>query len=182
MLHSLQAVQAFVAPALAEKLTLVLNHVLGSEAVATEKLRAHAGRTLHLQPQGWPALLPAPPLLTWRITPAGLLEWCGQPSHEPPATPDLSVQLDASNPVALAARMLGGETPAVQIEGDAQLAGDVNWLLQNLRWDVAADMERLFGPVVAQQLHQAGTALASGLRAAVQGAASLGDKLRPRKP
>ena len=56
----------------------------------------------------------------------------------------------------LARLALGGTPPAVQIDGDAQLAGDMNWLLQNLRWDVAADLERLFGPAVAQQLHQPG--------------------------
>ena len=60
--------------------------------------------------------------------------------------PDLAVQVDASNPALLLARMVGGEAPAVQIDGDAQLAGDVNWLLLNLRWDVAADLERL-GPI-----------------------------------
>ena len=47
------------------------------------------------------------------------------------------------------ARALGGTPPPVQIDGDAQLAGDVNWLLLNLRWDVAADLERLFGPTPA---------------------------------
>ena len=87
----------------------------------------------------WPALLPAPPVLAWRITPAGLLEWCGP---EAPAAPDLAVEVDASNPALMAAQALGGQTPQVQIEGDAQLAGDVNWLLQNLRWG------RTFGDVV----------------------------------
>ena len=74
MLHSLQAV---LAPALAERLTLVINHVLSSENVATQKLRPHAGRTLSLALNQWPGLLPPPPALAWRVTPAGLLEWCG---------------------------------------------------------------------------------------------------------
>jgi ubiquinone biosynthesis protein UbiJ len=78
------------------------------------------------------------------------------------------------------ARALGGTPPAVQIEGDAQLAGDVNWLLQNLRWDVAADLERLFGPGVAHQIHQAGSALATALRGALKAVAALGERLRSR--
>ena len=94
------------------------------------------------------------------------------------AAPDLAVSLDASNPALLMARALGGTPPAVQIDGDAQLAADVGWLLQNLRWDVAADLERLFGPIVAQQLHRAGQMLASALRATLQGAAGLGERLR----
>jgi ubiquinone biosynthesis protein UbiJ len=180
MLHSLQNL---LAPALAERLTLVINHVLSSEAVATQRLRAHAGRSVALTLDGWPRLLPEPPALRWRVTPAGLLEWSGQ---EPPSAPDLAVQVDASNPALLVARALAGEPPAVQIEGDAQLAGDVNWLLQNLRWDVAADLERLFGPVVAPQLHRLGSMLARGLRGALklasQGAAGLGERLRSRRP
>jgi ubiquinone biosynthesis accessory factor UbiJ len=43
-----------------------------------------------------------------------------------------------------------------------------------------ADLERLFGPVVAQQLGTLGRALAGGLRTAVQGASALGERLRPR--
>ena len=38
---------------------------------------------------------------------------------------DLAVTLDAPNPALLVAKMLAGEQPPVQIEGDAQLAGDV---------------------------------------------------------
>jgi ubiquinone biosynthesis protein UbiJ len=176
MLHSLQAL---FAPALAERLTLVINHVLGAEAVATQRLRTHAGRTLSLALNGWPALLPRPPALAWRVTPAGLLEWCGL---EGSPAPDLHVQLDASNPALLVARAVAGTPPAVQIDGDAQLAGDVNWLLQNLRWDVAADLERFFGPGPAQTLHRIGSALASALRAGLKGASELGERLRSRAP
>lgn len=186
MLHTLTKL---LAPAAAERLTLVFNHVLGSEAVAMDRLRPHAGRQLQLHWAGWPSLLPAPPPLAWRITPAGLLEWvpagleageaavAGTPGG---AAADLRLVLEASNPALLVSRVLAGEPPPVQIEGDAQLAGDVNWLVQNLRWDVVADLERLFGPVVAQQLGSLGRSLAGGLRAAVQGAQALGARLRPR--
>ena len=156
-------------------MTLVLNHVLGSETVATDRLRPHAGRTLQLQLTGWPSLLPRPPTLAWRVTPAGLLEWCGS---APLAASDLTVNLDAANPALLLARMAGGEPPSVQIDGDAQLAGDVNWLITQLRWDVAADLERLFGPVVGQQLHRFGSALAGALRGALGGANRLGERWR----
>ena len=174
----IQSLNAMLAPALAQRLTLLLNHVLSSEAVATDRLRPHSGRSLSLTLAGWPALLPPPPALAWRITPAGLLDWCG--TEGAPAA-DLAVTLDAANPALLLARALGGEPPAVQIEGDAQLAGDVNWLLQNLRWDVAADLDRLFGPQLAQPLHQVGRMLASALRTALQGASTLGDQWRSRR-
>ncbi len=177
----LQSLQALLAPALAERLTLVINHVLSSEAVATARLQPHAGRTVALAITSWPSLLPAPPVLAWRVTPAGMLDWCGAAAV---STPDLAVTLDAPNPALLVGRLIGGDVPAVQIDGDAQLAGDVNWLLQNIRWDVAADLERLFGPTLAPPLHRIGSALAKALRAAVdlgsRGAAGFSDRLRPR--
>jgi ubiquinone biosynthesis protein UbiJ len=160
----------WLAPPVLERLTLVLNHILRSEPAATARLQPYAGRRLVMRLEGWPALLPPPPPLHWAVTPAGLLEWGGLAGAE--AAPDLRIVVDAANPAALMARALAGERPAVQIEGDAALAAEVGWLLQNLRWDVAADLERFFGPVVAHQLHQAGRALARGLRAALDAAAS----------
>ena len=111
---------------------------------------------------GWPALLPPPPALAFRVTPAGLLEWCG--GTELPAEADLVVRVDASNPLLLSARAMAGDMPQVAIDGDAQLAADVNWLLQNLRWDVAADLERLFGP--RRGLSAAPAGLGAGARPA----------------
>jgi ubiquinone biosynthesis protein UbiJ len=180
MLHSLQAM---LAPALAERLTLLLNHVLASEAVATERLLPHRGATLQLTLERWPALLPPPPVLSWRITPAGLLQWNGAEGLAPAAEggAQLHVTVDAANPALLVARALGGEPPALRIEGDAALAGEVNWLLQNLRWDVAADLERLFGPQVAGVLHPVGRMLGQGLRTALQGLSTLGESLRARR-
>jgi ubiquinone biosynthesis protein UbiJ len=179
----LDALSNLLAPAVLERLTLVLNHVLRAEPVAVERLRPHAGRRLSLALAGWPTLLPPMPPTSWCVTPAGLLEWQGlapgtaSGASSTPASvdadADLRITVDASNPAALLARMLIGDRPAVQVEGDAQLAADVGWLLANLRWDVAADLERVFGPVVAHQVHQAGRALARGLRAALDAAGPL---------
>ena len=69
----LQSLNALLAPALMERLVLVINHVLGAEPAATQRLRAHDQRVIELQMQGWPSLLPAPPTLVFRITPAGML-------------------------------------------------------------------------------------------------------------
>jgi hypothetical protein len=83
----LQRLHALVAPALATRLTLLLNHVLSAERVATERLVPHAGRTVALTLQGWPSLLPPPPVLAWRITPAGLLEGAVIPTRPRPTWP-----------------------------------------------------------------------------------------------
>jgi ubiquinone biosynthesis accessory factor UbiJ len=174
MLHTLNTL---LAPPLMDRLTLVVNHVLGGESVATERLKPHAGRTLEFVPVSWPTLLPPPPALAFRVTPAGLLEWCGADRS---AVPDLALRIDTSNPMLMMSRALAGDMPSVEIDGDALLAAEVNWLMQNLRWDVAADLERVAGPVAAQQLVRLGSALAGGVRVAVQTAGELRDRLRPR--
>jgi ubiquinone biosynthesis protein UbiJ len=172
MLHNLNAL---LAPALMERLVLLVNHVLAREPQATERLKPHAGRVLRLELLNLPRLLsPAPPLAVL-ITPAGLMEWCSDPR---PA--DLQARLDAGNPAALALQALAGGLPRLEIDGEVQLASDVDWLLKNVRWDVADDLQRLFGPAVAGELHRLGRALAHALRSALAGAGDMADRLRGR--
>lgn len=171
-----QTLTALLAPAVLERLTLVFNHVLGSEPAAVERLRPHAGRTLVFRLDAWPALLPPAPPLAWTVTPAGMLEWGGLDPDESAA---LRVHVEASNPALLFARLMVGERPGVRIEGDAALAADVGWLLENLRWDVAADLERLFGRAVAQQLHQMGVAVGGALRAGLKAVGPLAERWGP---
>ena len=158
MLHALFSTAQ---TALVERATLFFNHVVAAEPTAVERLRAHAGRYMRLQVDGWPNALPALPPLGFRITPAGLVEWCG---GEPPAAVDLVVRLDASNPARLAAQWARGERPRIDIQGDAQFATDLNWLIDHLRWDAEDDLARLVGPTPARELARAGAALHSGLR------------------
>ena len=164
----LNKLNALLAPALMDRLVLVVNHVLAAEPQALARLMPHRGRVLQLDLLQLPRLLPAPPPLAFLITPAGLVEWC-----QAPVEADLRVKLEAANPAALALRLLGGESPKLVIEGDAQLATDVDWLLKNLRWDVADDLHRLFGPTLAHELQRFGSALARALRSASAGASAV---------
>lgn len=166
---------ALLAPALMERAALALNHVLSSEPEAAARLVAHKGKLVRVQLDNWPGLLPVPPLLGFRVTPAGLVEWVGED-----ITADLRVRVDAANPAALALRLAAGEQPSVEIDGDAQLAADIDWLLKNLRWDVEADLERLFGPGAAHELHRLGSWFAKGLRAAMARATAMAGPLRAR--
>jgi ubiquinone biosynthesis protein UbiJ len=159
----LQNLNALLAPALMDRLVLVVNHVLSAEPAAVQRLMPHRGRVLRLELLQLPRLLPAPPPLAFVVTPAGLVEWCREPVDA-----DLRVRLEAANPAALAFQALTGSMPPLAIEGDAQLASDVDWLLKNLRWDVADDLERLFGPTLAHELHRLGSALAAAMRGARQ--------------
>ena len=77
------------------------------------------------------------------------------------------MRIDASRPDRLLSRALAGAAPDAMVDGEAALAADVAWLMQNLRWDLAADLERVFPPVVAQGLTQALQGLAGAARAAL---------------
>lgn len=162
----IQALHALLAPALMERLVLLVNHVVSAEPVAVERLRPHAGRVLRVELDGWPRMLPAPPVLAFCITPAGLVEW----RADAPPTADLRLTVQASNPAALALQAMAGQQLAMAIEGDAQFAADVDWLTKNLRWDPAADLEPLVGPALAHEITRFGSMLVRGLRQAMQGA------------
>jgi len=171
----LQNFNALLAPALMDRLVLLVNHVLASEPQAMARLVPHSGKLLQLVLPNWPRLLPAPPSLAFAVTPAGLVAWCADPG-----VADLQVSLDLGNPLALGQCVMSGEMPPVVIDGDAQLATDVDWLIKNLRWDVADDLDRLFGASVARALQRVGSALAAGLRAAVQGVSAAAGLARGR--
>ena len=151
--------------AVIERLTLVVNHVLASEPVATERLRPHAGRCMQLHFDGWPALLPPLPATAFRVTPAGLIEWCGA---DLPAAPELRVSIDASNPALAMAQALAGTRPKVEVAGDAAFATDLNWLFDNLRWDVQDDLARVVGPAPAREIARVAQGIAAGMQEAAR--------------
>jgi ubiquinone biosynthesis accessory factor UbiJ len=134
------------------RVVLFLNHVLMQEKVAQERLRRQKGKPVRLQ---WGEFH-----LTVAPTAAGLLE-----RTAPDAAPELSVTVTQTNPLALAQRVLGGDKPAVDIRGDVQLAAEVAWLVDNVRWDVEEDLSRLVGDAAAHTLSRAARTAADGLKA-----------------
>lgn len=160
MLDALQrSFQNLVAPALIERATLLANHVIASEPAARERLMPHRGRRIVVRIDAVAGWLPPPPPLAFEVTPAGLLEW----HADADAPAELVLRVDASPSANLASRLLSGQQPPVTIEGDAALAADVGWLVANLRWDLAADLERFLPPAVVHQLVAVGMSLRSGL-------------------
>jgi ubiquinone biosynthesis accessory factor UbiJ len=157
MWHS---VRALVLPAVQSRLVLILNHVLSREPVATQRLRAHAGRRVRVEASGLPALLPSLPPMSVAVTPAGLFELATED-----LTADLSLRVQAPAPAQWLATLSGQVAPQVQIEGDAALAGEMQWLVDNLRWDIEADLAQAIGPAAAHQAMRVGRAIAAALRA-----------------
>ena len=151
--------------AVMERATLLVNHVLSSEPAAMDRLRPHTGKTVQVEFSGWPVLLPRLPVLAFRITPAGLVEWLGE---EPLESPALHLDVDASNPALALVQAFGGSRPQVRVTGSADFAADVDWLIDNLRWDVQDDLARLVGEGPAEQVARLARGAAAGVREAVR--------------
>jgi len=141
-------------PAVRNRMVLFANHVLTGCPPAVERLRAHAGKTIRVDVSGWPGLIPVPPPLSLRVTPAGLFEGL-EAAEEAGLVPDLQVRLDAADPAKAAGNVFKGGLPPMFIDGDGALAADVSWIAQNVRWDPAADAERFFGPTLAEAVSRA---------------------------
>jgi len=143
-------------PVLQDRLVLLINHVVSREPVATQRLRPWAGRALVVHLAQWPSLLPAAPDLILTVTPAGLFE---RLEAAPDGAGGLRVEIDAANPARLAFAALSGESPRVTVQGDAAFAGEMHWLMDNLRWDIEDDLAGIVGPLPARQLAQFGRTL-----------------------
>ena len=98
------------------------------------------------------------------VTPAGLLNLAAAD-----AQPDLQLEVTDTNPLALAQSALRGSKPNLRIEGDVQLAADINWLVDNVAWDVEEDMARIMGDVPAHTLASIGRTVAGAVRQFVGG-------------
>jgi len=124
---------------LQQRLVLLLNHVLQQEPAAMLRLKQHKGQRILARWQAYSMFL--------SITPAGLLDLAEAAAH-----PDLSILLADEAPLDIARRLMQGEKPTVHIEGDVQLAADINWLIDHVRWDIEADLARILGDVPAHML------------------------------
>ncbi len=133
------------------RVVLLLNHVLMQEPQAMQRLVRQTGRVVLTQ---WRSFT-----FTVKVTPAGLLDLAGEG-----ATPDLTLVLSEESPFALAQGLVQGAKPPVRIEGDVQLAAEVNWLADNLRWDVEEDLSRIVGDAPSHLLMEAGRKLGAALR------------------
>ena len=134
-----------------QRIVLLLNHVLMQETEAMSRLARQKGRVLLVQWRSFNFKLQA--------TPAGLLDLAHADCR-----PDLVLTVTDESPLALAQAALRGDKPAVRSEGDVQLAAEVNWLTEHVRWDMEEDLSRVIGDVPAHTLSQAAQALAQGLR------------------
>lgn len=152
---------ALLGSAIRARLVLLVNHVLSRESAAVERLRGHAGVQVHIELTDQPPFLPPWPPMTLAVTPAGLFEL--QEGTVEVAT-TLTVRVAMPDPARALAIVAGDARPEVHLEGDAALAADMNWLVENLRWDIEADIAEIVGPAAAHFLASAGRGLVAALR------------------
>lgn len=140
---------------------LFLNHVLQQEPEAQQRLVRQQGRVVRFQ---------------WRFvtmelvaTPAGLLDLA-----PPDSVPELTLSVTDDNPFEIARATLRGDKPSVQIVGDVQLAAEVNWLVDHVRWDVEDDLARVIGDVPAHAIGNAVRRVVGALRQFVGNRAAAG--------
>jgi ubiquinone biosynthesis accessory factor UbiJ len=133
------------------RIVLLLNHVLMQEPQAMERLLRQKGQVVRIQ---WRQVT-----LCLLATPAGLLDLAAAD-----ATPTLTLDVTESSPLALAQTLAQGGKPPVQIAGDVQLAAELNWLADNVRWDIEEDLSRILGDAPSHLLMQGVRTLLQALR------------------
>ena len=134
-----------------QRVVLFLNHVLMQEKEATDRLVRQKGRIARVQWRVYSMALV--------ITPAGLLNLVPEA-----AVPDLRLEVTENSPFALAQTALRGDKPAIRIEGDVQLAAEINWLVDHVRWDVEEDLARVIGDAPAHTAARVARRAAQALR------------------
>jgi ubiquinone biosynthesis protein UbiJ len=132
------------------RVVLLLNHVLMQESEAQARLMRQKGQVMLVQWRNFSFKLEA--------TPAGLLDLAS-----PEVKPDLVMTLTEESPFSLAQAALRGEKPPVRVEGDVQLAAEVNWLAEHVRWDIEEDLARVIGDVPAHTFGQMARSIRAGL-------------------
>jgi ubiquinone biosynthesis protein UbiJ len=115
-----------------------VNHVLRSAPLALERLRPHAGRTV-----------------AFRVGPLAMaltIQTTGEVASAAPGAPrDLEVRISPF----LLPRLAAGEEAAfreIEMQGDAELAQEISFLVRNLSWDVEEDLSRAVGDIAAHRI------------------------------
>jgi ubiquinone biosynthesis accessory factor UbiJ len=134
-----------------KRVVIALNHVLQQENEAMARLARQKGRVAQIK-WAWAAI-------SLIATPAGLLDIA--PAD---AKPDLTLTVTENSPFALAQTALRGDKPAIRVEGDVQLAAEVNWLVDNVRWDAEEDLSRIIGDAPAHSVVQSLKGMAEMLK------------------
>lgn len=130
------------------RLILLINHILLKEPQAMDRIKRQKGRTIEVRWHQFSCRV--------SCTPAGLIEGCQQVPLQAQTNiarvPDLSIELMEHSLITLMQMFANAEKPPLHIQGNVQLAAEVNWLVDHVRWDLEDDLAKIIGDVNAHQL------------------------------
>jgi ubiquinone biosynthesis protein UbiJ len=145
----------------AAPIVFALNHLLQGASWARQRLQGFAGRRLGLAIGPWS--------LGLAVSEAGLFIAAA------PEAVDVRIELPAAAPFLLLQDM-DRLLHAARIDGHAEFAETLGFVLRHLDWDVEADLAAVFGDLLAHRLVACGRALRQHLAcAAVNLAVNLGE-------
>ena len=138
-------------------LSAAINHLLKQEPWARERLQAHSGKTLKF--------VMAPFELHLTVTAEGYVELA-------PGGAEHAVQIEL--PLAALPELLGQAftpgapaiTRRIRLDGDAEFAQTVSFLVQNLRWEFEEDLSRIVGDAAAHGIAGSARSLVAATRSA----------------
>lgn len=138
--------------AIDQLVTAAINHALGGQSWAAERLRPYAGAQV--------AVLAGRFSLRLGID--------GQGAFQPGdfgAAANVTIELPDDAPARLLTDR-AGLLAAARLSGSADLAESLAFVFRNLEWDVEADLARVVGDIAARRLTRFGGGLLDGLREA----------------
>ena len=146
-----------------------INHLLGQAAWAREKLMPFAGHSAQIK---------LPPFeAAFQVTPDGSIT-------APPADAalEVTIALPATTPL-LALQGKDAVLRAARIEGSAEFAQALGFVIRNLRWDAEEDLSRLVGDVAAHRIVRSGKEFVAWQQQAAQNfAANLAEYVTEEQP
>lgn len=141
-----------------------LNHLLQGAGWARERLRPFAGRQAGI---GMP-----PFLLAFAVSPDGQFEPVAAA-----ASTDVTISLPPDTPFLLP-QGLEKVMAGARVEGNAEFATELSFVLRHLRWDAEEDLSRLVGDIAAHRVVQGARHIAAWQKqAAANIAANLAEYL-----
>lgn len=117
---------------------VAVNHLLGQAAWAREKLAPFAGRAAQIKMSPFEA--------AFSVGADGCLS-----APLPDAELEVSISLPAATPL-LALQGKDAVMRAARIEGSAEFAETLGFVIRNLRWDAEEDLSRIVGDIAARRI------------------------------
>ena len=150
-------------------LQAAINHLLGQAAWARDRLAPFAGHA---------AQITLPPFeAAFLVTAEGTL---AAPAAD--AELEVAISLPAATPL-LALQGKEAVMRAARIEGSAEFAQALAFVIRNLRWDAEEDLSRLVGDIAAHRIVKGGRELAARQQQAMQNfAANLAEYFTEEQP